>query len=72
MNDAKCTRCNQPIKPGDAVQRELPGMPQEQLCPKCWSVTSAERQAEADRIEAERNKPEPTSEQIREALGDAG
>jgi hypothetical protein len=46
-----CTRCNQPIKPGDAVQTALDGMPQERLCPRCWGADSAEREAEAERIE---------------------
>lgn len=54
LHPYNCTRCNQRIKPGDAVQTELPGMPQERLCPRCWGAASAARQAEADRIESNR------------------
>jgi hypothetical protein len=43
-----CTRCGLAIKPGDAVQTALDGMPQERLCPKCWGKRSSDVEAEAE------------------------
>jgi hypothetical protein len=41
-----CTRCGKHIGPGEAIQRSLPGMEPERLCPKCWGKHSEARDAE--------------------------